>query len=523
MSQSNLISRIYNGRRFLILFVSAVALWLILPFVFQLSSSRSEAQTATVAPDLVAVLTGTATGNVVPSGVALYDSMTVGGTTTRVLDVEVSNVVLPIAATPATLSVFLNDTNIGSMTLDPLRHGMLHLTTANGGTVPTPVAGDTVSVKNGNATVLSGAFVTPPPPPPTPISHLFAPMAAPVAAATLVPRGLGEYTAFSATVRQLEVYVANVNLPDGAILNIGVAGSPVGQIVIHGHAGVLRLSTVRGDTVPVIAAGDPIAARNAGAVILAGVFAVIPPPPPPHPQAFAAKLNGRHEVPPVTTDGRGFGFVLLNPAGNGISVRLAFNHLSSAVTSVTINGPATPDANGPVIFTLNNGGTVAGTPPQAFPVTPQQAVQLRNGLWYFQVSTTGNPTGEIRGQIRPVNGRADFDGDGVSDISVVRPRVGLAPDNAANDWYTLNSSTNTFTATSIGHPGDVPVQGDYDGDGISDIAMYSPSTGTWQIVRSGTGSMTLPCIVRPRAIGTFFEVQTAVFPVSIGDHQRTGR
>ena len=348
---------------------------------------------------------------------------------------------------------------------------------------------------------------------PTPIAKFFAQLATPTAANTIVSRGLAEYTAFSATLRNLEVYVSNINMPNGTVMNVWINGNQVGSLTLLNHNGALRLSTGRGDTVPEVTAGMPITIRNSGNVVLGGVFGTPPPPPSPTPtpsgsptptptpsgtpppaRAFDGKLNGRNEVPPVTTDARGYGFIMLNPAGTEISVRVGFGHLSSAVTSVTINGPAPRDGNGPVIFTLAAPSptptpTAASVPPapQTFTVDAQQVAQLRNGTWYFQISTVDNPTGEIRGQIRPINRRDDFDGDGLSDIGVIRPRTGFAPDNSANDWYMLNSSDNSFSARTIGNAGDLNVQGDYDGDGISDVAMYTPSTGTWQIRRSGTG------------------------------------
>ena len=45
----------------------------------------------------------------------------------------------------------------------------------------------------------------------------------------------------------------------------------------------------------------------------------------------------------------------------------------------------------------------------------------------------------------------------------------------------------------FGVAGDVPVAGDYDLDGRTDIAVYRPSDGYWYVLRSTDGSfMALP-------------------------------
>ncbi len=67
----------------------------------------------------------------------------------------------------------------------------------------------------------------------------------------------------------------------------------------------------------------------------------------------------------------------------------------------------------------------------------------------------------------------DFDGDGKAEITVYRPSTG--------GWYVLRSSTNytTYTTFQWGIAGDMPVRGDFDGDGkeVTSRSMRSASTG----------------------------------------------
>src|SRR5207245_9264493 len=105
------------------------------------------------------------------------------------------------------------------------------------GSVPTVVSGNTLSVKNGSTTILTGMFSAPPTPTPTvPVTRFFAPLTGP-AISGMIPRGLGEYEAQGAD-KELEVLVSFVNLPEGTVLSVSV-GSPAvntGNIRLHNHA-----------------------------------------------------------------------------------------------------------------------------------------------------------------------------------------------------------------------------------------------------------------------------------------------
>jgi len=80
----------------------------------------------------------------------------------------------------------------------------------------------------------------------------------------------------------------------------------------------------------------------------------------------------------------------------------------------------------------------------------------------------------------PVGG--DYDGDGFTDYSVFRPSDGT--------WYISQSSNNQFRAVRFGLAGDKLVPADYDYDGKTDIAVFRPSTGVWYVLQSSDGNVT---------------------------------
>ena len=100
------------------------------------------------------------------------------------------------------------------------------------------------------------------------------------------------------------------------------------------------------------------------------------------------------------------------------------------------------------------------------------------GTWYVRnlLAVQFGDAGDI-----PVPG--DYNGDGITDLAVYRPSTGT--------WYVRN-----LLAVQFGDPGDVPVPGDYDGDGTTDLAVFRPSSTMWLVrnqlaVSFGTADDTL--------------------------------
>ena len=207
----------------------------------------------------------------------------------------------------------------------------------------------------------------------------------------------------------------------------------------------------------------------------------------------------------------GYNGTLGTGANNPLANRTAWNGNSNGYINTTVRLPASA-AGQNVQFKFRFGGddnTVGQGPNPGWYVdnvringsyacsfVPNQTVKSRadfdgdgktdlsvfrpsEGNWYLNRSTSG--FGAIHwGANGDLAAPGDFDGDGKADVAVYRPSEGR--------WYAFLSQTNTAAIVNFGSSGDVPQAGDFDGDNKADFAVFRPSTNVWYVLNSGGGT-----------------------------------
>ena len=113
---------------------------------------------------------------------------------------------------------------------------------------------------------------------------------------------------------------------------------------------------------------------------------------------------------------------------------------------------------------------------------------FNQGYWYFEFSSGimpsfiqslsdagcgGNPNCRNFGAADAIPWPADRDGDGMDDLGVYRPGI---------DYNIFKSTGSIETISPYGFPGTLPCTADYDGDGLADMCAYEIAKGAWYFI-----------------------------------------
>ena len=117
--------------------------------------------------------------------------------------------------------------------------------------------------------------------------------------------------------------------------------------------------------------------------------------------AFAEKLkailDGKSQVPPNTSAGKGTADIDYDAATKKLTWKLTYSGLSGPAIAAHFHGPAEAGKNADVAVPIPNAGS---SPAEgSATLTDAQAADLTAGKYYVNIHTAAHPGGEIRGQV----------------------------------------------------------------------------------------------------------------------------
>jgi hypothetical protein len=112
---------------------------------------------------------------------------------------------------------------------------------------------------------------------------------------------------------------------------------------------------------------------------------------------FKAELKGSSEVPPNDSQGAGTVEATFDTESKAFAWTIDYSGLTGDASAAHFHGPAAPDANAGPVVPIE--GSLASPIKGEATLTDEQATQLQDGMWYFNLHTAQYPDGELRGQV----------------------------------------------------------------------------------------------------------------------------
>jgi hypothetical protein len=243
---------------------------------------------------------------------------------------------------------------------------------------------------------------------------------------------------------------ASTGVPSGSLTITVAPATTVNAAHVHdaaaGNAVIIPLSNSGGGVWSIPATATPLTAAqissfiggklyfnahttaNPGGEIRGNIIlTAAPAAPAPTPTGTVrrlATLDGAQEVPAVTTTANGAGSLTVDTGTGTVSGSLVI--LSAPATTATAAHVHDAAAGNAVIIPLSNsGGGVWSVPATATPLTAAQISSFTAGTLYFNVHTTANAGGEIRGNINKADATLNARLDGAQEVpSVITSAAG---------------------------------------------------------------------------------------------------
>ena len=241
--------------------------------------------------------------------------------------------------------------------------------------------------------------------------------------------------------------------------------------------------------------------------------------------AYGGPMSGAQEVPAVVTTATGQGTAVISADGSTITYIVTYSGLSGAVNAAHIHTGAAGVAGGvilpltpgpsPMVGTLTAANFTASGPVTTY---AEAVAAIRAGTTYFNLHTTANPGGEIRGQIVAAGDAyfADLNGHQENpDVATAATGKGIAviSGDASTVTYLVTHAglSGTVNAAHI-HTGAVGANG---GVILPLVPGPSPMTGTLtsaNFAASGPVTSFAEAIAAIRAGTTYFNLHTSANP-----------
>jgi CHRD domain len=210
------------------------------------------------------------------------------------------------------------------------------------------------------------------------------------------------YSGLSGTVNASHIHTGAAGVAGGVILPLTPGPSPMSGTLTAANFTASGSVTTFAQAVAAIRAGTTYfnlhTTANPGGEIRGQILAAG--------DAYFADLNGHQENPDVATAATGKGIAVISADASTVTYLITYSGLSGTVNASHIHTGAV-GSNGGVILPITPGpspmsGTLtAATFTASGPVTTfaEAIAAIRAGTTYFNLHTTANPGGEIRGQI----------------------------------------------------------------------------------------------------------------------------